>query len=192
MSPHILIFSYPLIVFCAREDIEIWGCKGLSMKRYLKVIFYAIAALLLGLFVFQIAEFQNFKRKTETFAVSKAAETTAAFKAEIEDLLSRVETEGKALGAEFGAKDFTVDEIKSLIRETSLEFKEIRGVTACFEPYGFSEDKKLILAANGEIYNHKQLAANLDSPYPFKTRSDCEVILPLFQQKGIDYFVVCY
>ena len=31
------------------------------------------------------------------------------------------------------------------------------------------------------------LAADLDQPYPFKTRSDCEVILPLFQQKGVDF-----
>ena len=50
-----------------------------------------------------------------------------------------------------------------------------------------SQNDKQILAVNGEIYNHKQLAANLDESYPFKTRSDCEVILPLFQQKGIDF-----
>ena len=50
-----------------------------------------------------------------------------------------------------------------------------------------SQDDKQVLAVNGEIYNHKQLAAALDTPYPFKTRSDCEVILPLFQQKGIDF-----
>ncbi len=50
-----------------------------------------------------------------------------------------------------------------------------------------SQNDKQILAVNGEIYNHKQLAADLAEPYPFKTRSDCEVILPLFQQKGIDF-----
>ena len=50
-----------------------------------------------------------------------------------------------------------------------------------------SQNDKQILAVNGEIYNHKQLAADLDQPYPFKTRSDCEVILPLFQQKGVDF-----
>jgi asparagine synthase (glutamine-hydrolysing) len=50
-----------------------------------------------------------------------------------------------------------------------------------------SQNDKHILAVNGEIYNHKQLAADLSEPYPFKTRSDCEVILPLFQQKGIDF-----
>ena len=50
-----------------------------------------------------------------------------------------------------------------------------------------SQDGQSILAVNGEIYNHKQLAANLAQPYEFKTRSDCEVILPLFQQRGVDF-----
>ena len=33
-----------------------------------------------------------------------------------------------------------------------------------------------VLAVNGEIYNHRTLEANLESPYAFKTKSDCEVI----------------
>lgn len=39
-----------------------------------------------------------------------------------------------------------------------------------------SEDGKLILAVNGEIYNHIKLR---DPGYKFKTHSDCEVIIPL-------------
>ncbi|WP_407427462.1 asparagine synthase B, partial [Treponema sp.] len=44
-----------------------------------------------------------------------------------------------------------------------------------------SDDKKLILAANGEIYNHKALRAEL-SDYNFLTGSDCEVIIPLYKK----------
>lgn len=44
-----------------------------------------------------------------------------------------------------------------------------------------------ILAVNGEIYNHKALRANLTQPYDFKTESDCEVILPLYQEQGIEF-----
>lgn len=44
-----------------------------------------------------------------------------------------------------------------------------------------------ILAVNGEIYNHKELAADLSAPYAFKTRSDCEVILPLYQEHGVNF-----
>lgn len=41
-----------------------------------------------------------------------------------------------------------------------------------------------ILAVNGEIYNHKELEQTLEKPYDFKTKSDCEVILPLFEEHG--------
>jgi asparagine synthase (glutamine-hydrolysing) len=50
-----------------------------------------------------------------------------------------------------------------------------------------SNDNNQILAVNGEIYNHKQLEQGLHTPYEFKTHSDCEVILPLYQQKGVDF-----
>jgi glucosamine 6-phosphate synthetase-like amidotransferase/phosphosugar isomerase protein len=42
-----------------------------------------------------------------------------------------------------------------------------------------SEDGKIILAVNGEIYNHIKLRAHCGSGYKFKTHSDCEVIIPL-------------
>ncbi len=47
-----------------------------------------------------------------------------------------------------------------------------------------SPDGKLILAANGEIYNHRQLRKQFEGKYQFKTESDCEVILALYQEKG--------
>ncbi len=50
----------------------------------------------------------------------------------------------------------------------------------------FSEDKKLILAANGEIYNHKALRTQFPD-YKFQTESDCEVILALYKEKGVDF-----
>lgn len=51
----------------------------------------------------------------------------------------------------------------------------------------FSEDKKLILAANGEIYNHQELRKQFEGTYHFQTESDCEVILALYQKKGADF-----
>ncbi len=50
-----------------------------------------------------------------------------------------------------------------------------------------SRNNQQVLAVNGEIYNHKELAQNLAQEYDFKTKSDCEVILPLYQQKGIEF-----
>ena len=51
----------------------------------------------------------------------------------------------------------------------------------------FSEDKKLVLAANGEIYNHRELRKQFDGKYNFQTQSDCEVILALYKEKGYDF-----
>ncbi|MCW5520418.1 asparagine synthase B [Aureitalea sp. L0-47] len=48
----------------------------------------------------------------------------------------------------------------------------------------YSEDKKLILAANGEIYNHRELRQPYEGNYNFQTHSDCEVILALYKDKG--------
>ena len=45
-----------------------------------------------------------------------------------------------------------------------------------------SDDGKLILAANGEIYNHKALRKQFEGKYNFLTGSDCEVILPLYKK----------
>lgn len=50
-----------------------------------------------------------------------------------------------------------------------------------------SRNNQQVLAVNGEIYNHKALESKLQQPYDFKTKSDCEVILPLYQQKGIEF-----
>ncbi|WP_294910371.1 asparagine synthase B [Tatumella sp. UBA2305] len=44
-----------------------------------------------------------------------------------------------------------------------------------------------VLAVNGEIYNHRALRAELGDRYQFQTDSDCEVILALYQEKGIDF-----
>lgn len=51
----------------------------------------------------------------------------------------------------------------------------------------YSKDGNLVLAVNGEIYNHKDLKKELKEPYEFLTESDCEVILALYRQKGINF-----
>jgi asparagine synthase (glutamine-hydrolysing) len=43
------------------------------------------------------------------------------------------------------------------------------------------------LAVNGEIYNHRELRAQLRQPYEFATGSDCEVILALYRERGADF-----
>ena len=50
----------------------------------------------------------------------------------------------------------------------------------------FSPDGTQILAVNGEIYNHRQIREQYKGRYDFKTGSDCEVILALYRDLGVD------
>ncbi|KAG5181263.1 asparagine synthase [Tribonema minus] len=50
-----------------------------------------------------------------------------------------------------------------------------------------SHDGTVMLAVNGEIYNFKELYQNLHKSYTPKTGSDCEAIIPLYEQRGMDF-----
>ncbi len=50
-----------------------------------------------------------------------------------------------------------------------------------------SDSGRQALAVNGEIYNHQEIRAQFEGRYPFRTQSDCEVILPLYLEKGTDF-----
>ena len=51
----------------------------------------------------------------------------------------------------------------------------------------FSPDTKQVLAVNGEIYNHRDIRRRYEGRYEFQTGSDCEVVLALYRDKGIDF-----
>ncbi|NLY25360.1 MAG: asparagine synthase B, partial [Bacteroidales bacterium] len=51
----------------------------------------------------------------------------------------------------------------------------------------FSKDGKLVLAVNGEIYNHREICKQYEQSYEFLTQSDCEVIMALYRDKGAGF-----
>ena len=51
----------------------------------------------------------------------------------------------------------------------------------------FSDDGKIILIVNGEIYNHQEIRKEFEGTYSFRTKSDCEVIIPLYRKYGTDF-----
>ena len=46
--------------------------------------------------------------------------------------------------------------------------------------------KHINLVCNGEVYNFQQLRKQYEHKFEFKSTSDCEVIIPLFLDKGIE------
>ncbi|KAL6866137.1 asparagine synthetase [Amphichorda felina] len=61
----------------------------------------------------------------------------------------------------------------------------IVGVDSGAQPL-VNDDESIILAVNGEIYNHRLIRKHLKHTYNFKTHSDCEVIIPLYEEYDID------
>ena len=51
----------------------------------------------------------------------------------------------------------------------------------------YNKEQTLVLAANGEIYNHRQLRSEVGEGYEFLTQSDCEVILGLYDKEGASF-----
>lgn len=51
----------------------------------------------------------------------------------------------------------------------------------------YSKDGKQVLAVNGEIYNHREIRKATEGNFEYQTQSDCEVILALYREKGIDF-----
>jgi asparagine synthase (glutamine-hydrolysing) len=51
----------------------------------------------------------------------------------------------------------------------------------------YSTDGKLVLAVNGEIYNHREIRKRTEKNYEYLTHSDCEVVLALYREKGVNF-----
>lgn len=58
-----------------------------------------------------------------------------------------------------------------------------------------NEDKSIYVMVNGEIYNHVELRKLLKQKHYFKSKSDCEIVVHLYEEMGIkflDYLIGMY
>jgi asparagine synthase (glutamine-hydrolysing) len=49
----------------------------------------------------------------------------------------------------------------------------------------FNEDQTILVVCNGEIYNHRDLRTQFGAGHNFRSKSDCEIILHLYETMGM-------
>ena len=53
------------------------------------------------------------------------------------------------------------------------------------QPFSLGES---LVICNGEIYNFRTHKEELKAKYDFHSGSDCEILLPLYKEMGLDFF----
>jgi asparagine synthase (glutamine-hydrolysing) len=77
------------------------------------------------------------------------------------------------------------DNKKQLLNILCHERLAIVGTDSGAQPL-YNENGTIALTVNGEIYNYKKIQANLKKAHEFYTDSDCEVIVHLFEEMGVE------
>ena len=109
----------------------------------MRILLYILGVIFFCLSIFQVYDYISFKNNQEAIVLTKGEETTAELRDQINNILSRIAVEGERLAKVFGSEDLSKAEIEAIIKESSLSIKEIQGVTACYEPYSYSESERL-------------------------------------------------
>lgn len=118
----------------------------------------------------------------------------------INGFISRINTTPQNLSAEIQKMNKTIihrgPDDNGVFTETSEDFNIAMGMRrlAIIDLHSgkqpiFSEDKQIVIVFNGEIYNYLELKKNLiNNGVYFKTNSDTEVILKLYETEGTTSF----
>lgn len=82
-----------------------------------------------------------------------------------------------------------MQEIKQYGEDVTLGFERlaIMGLTPeGMQPFELNGNA---VVCNGEIYGFRPIKKELEAEYEFKSDSDCEILLPLYEKYGVDMFV---
>jgi len=108
-----------------------------------KKLLYFVAGVLFLMVIYLGIEFYTFSQHRHQLVQEKGKETTEALRNQVDAILSKIVVEAERLANLFGSNEYSAEEIQNIIRKSSLSIPEIQGVTACFEPYGFSKKQRL-------------------------------------------------
>ncbi len=134
------------------------------MKAVIRFILYSLCVVTAVYLVIQVVSYNRYVNSQDEQVLRTAQATTDAINVDVDALLQSVEQAGEELGQRFAQQDFTDEEVRALIKQVSLDYPEISGVTACYTPFGFSEDKRLYCP----YYNKRtESVLNIEESYDY-------------------------
>ena len=104
---------------------------------------YAIAILALVFMIWNVVDYYSYKAQREVTIQEHGLKTTEKLRNQVDSLLLQIVTEANRLAEVFGSQELSKDQVEEMIKKSSLSITGLQGVTACYEPYAFSDSQKL-------------------------------------------------
>ncbi|WP_298506967.1 cache domain-containing protein [uncultured Maribacter sp.] len=108
-----------------------------------KKALYIIAIILFVTLAYNVYELYSFKKEQNKIVQEKGETTMINLKTQVDAILSSIVDEGNKLADNFGANEYTQEQIEQIIKESSMKISALQGITACYEPYAFSAEREL-------------------------------------------------
>lgn len=165
----------------------------------IKKTFYLIGILLFALTAYLIYDYFSFINARNQSVQNQGAQTTAALRDQVDEILAKIQAEGSRLAELFGSNEYNQAEIEQIIKESALSIPEIQGVTACYEPNAFSDKKRLFCPYYNkgtkdymyveESYDYSDANAKGTSWYTGVRDNGAKWVEPYFAKAAQDWYV---
>ncbi|QLG43859.1 PDC sensor domain-containing protein [Costertonia aggregata] len=164
-----------------------------------KKILYGGSLIIFTILLYHVYEYYSFTKERNAFIQEKGKATTILLKNQIDSVLSVIVTEGERLAKDFGANDYTTQEIEHIIKESSLKIPALQGITACYEKYAFSGDRELYCPYYdkgtgsyinvGESYDYTDESNDSGLWYTSVRNHGAKWVEPYFAEAAKDWYV---
>ncbi len=164
-----------------------------------KKILYGIAVILFIALAYHAFELYSFTQERNTIVQEKGLNTMNTLKKQVDEILSSIVSEGKKLADDFGANEYSQEEIEQIIRESSLKIPALQGITACYEPYAFSKERRLYCPYYnkgtadylfvGESYDYTDASADGTAWYTGVRDNGAKWVEPYYAKGAKDWYI---
>ena len=155
-------------------------------------ILYGVATLVAFLLAYLVFNYFQFSKTQKKLAFSEGTRISTHLKDDVNAVLTNVISQGRDLKSLLENQELSATELDSIIIHRSKQLNEILGITVAFEPYAFSENKKLYapyydknqdrILRIGELYDYTDKSLKTSSWYTNVAEKGAHWVEPYYAQ----------